>query len=99
MLFSWVSFQYLPDLARQTVQVERLLQKVNIVIQHPSMGNNTIRITGYIQNFEMRVFSNHFPIQLIAVHVRHDHIGEQQMNWPVMLGGNGQYLVAIFGFE
>ena len=46
-----------------------------------------VGVTGDVENFHVRPNAGKFRGQLVAIHVGHDHVGDQEMNGAVKISG------------
>ena len=58
---------------------KRFLDEVNPSVNDPSMRNDVLGVTGHVKGFGIRINCGSLFEQLSAVHLGHDHIGENRV--------------------
>ena len=79
--------QNLPYLYSKFPLGERLLDEVHAFIQKTSMGYDIGGITRHKEDLQVRVKSFYLQGQILPVHFRHDHVGNQEIKSAGELSG------------
>jgi len=74
------TFQRLAQLRPQVFHRKRFLDEIYPFIQHTLVGDDISGIAGHEQPFELRGAVKEVVGQIPAVHLRHDHVGDQQVD-------------------
>lgn len=78
-------FQCFPDCDGQGPHRERLLYEVHTFFEHPMVGNHIGRVAGHEQALEIRAKGLQPRDQFTTVHLWHDHVGQEQVDFAFVL--------------
>lgn len=74
------SIQHLPDFGRQDVRGERLLDEMPLGCQLALLRDDVGRVAGHKEDSDLWPKRDDLPREILAVHLRHQHIGQQQVD-------------------
>ena len=101
-----MAVEYLPGLGQQVGLGERLFHEGHARVEPALGGQDRPGVAGHEDHFDLRLDQPHFFRDLLAEHVRHDHVGDQQVNLARVGTGHakgiqavrcGDHLVAVTG--
>src|SRR6266850_4067173 len=95
---SW-SVEHGSYLARQSLRRKRLVDELRSLVQHSVMYDAVIYIAGHIQYFHLRAQPSQSRCQLVSTHLRHDDVGEKQMNRLLVAFAEQERGVVILCFQ
>ena len=76
-----VPAQRLAEFGRKVPHRKRLLDEIDARVQYAVVGDDIGRIARHEQAFEVRIQGQEIFGQVPAVHLGHDHIGHEQMDF------------------
>ena len=79
--------QNLAHLVGQGAHRERFLQEMDIRIENSVMGDNIIRVARHEYHPDLRSQDDDLVSQILAVHSRHDNVGNQVGGWGAYAAG------------
>lgn len=88
----------LADFYRQFVYEKWFLNKFHPLFEHAVMSDNIGRIAGHVKDFKIGPADEQLRCQVTAVHLRHDHVGHEQVNFSVIFFGKHQGLCKYRGY-
>ena len=81
----------------KSIRGDRFLEEMNVFCQYPAVDNGIFGIARHVDHLEPWHDLPEPIRQFRAGHLRHDDIGEQKTNHPLMPGGQCQRFLAVTG--
>jgi hypothetical protein len=72
--------EYLPDLVRQRRHREGLLQEGHFRLKDAMSHDSVIGVAAEVQHLQTRPLAGQTFHEVAAAHLRHDHVGDQQVD-------------------
>jgi hypothetical protein len=91
--------QHISDHLRQSRQGKGLLDEMNPFFQNPPMGDGVGRVAGHEKRLDIGFQDADSIRKVLAIHVRHDHVGQEQMDIAGVSLAQGQGLARLGGLE
>lgn len=87
-----------PDLARHLSNVTRFLEKVIVTLRVEPLEGWGVDVAGHIENLYAWTQYDDLLCEHMAIHLRHDDVRQQEMDFIPMMLTELQCLRAILGF-
>jgi PPOX class probable F420-dependent enzyme len=84
--------EHLAHPARQAVGRERLLQEFHACVEHPVVHDRVVGVPRHEEHAHLRALDEHLLGEHAAAHLGHDHVGEQEIDLALVIGGEGERL-------
>jgi hypothetical protein len=91
--------QHSTDFPRENRRGEGLLQELHVRPKHAVADDSVVGVARKIQHFGRRPLGHDDFGQLAATQVRHDHIGQQQVDRTLVLRAQAQSLLPVAGLQ
>jgi len=92
-----VAVEYRARLGHQVGLGERLFHQRHIGVEPALGGQHGLRVAGHEQHLDPGLDHPHSFRHLLAQHLRHDDVGDEQMDLAGMVAGHVQGLRAVGG--